>query len=49
MYMGYFKLFGINDYEMRLSTHHPNGFREKYVDNSRLWLQTEEMGSSRYD
>jgi len=28
---------------MRLSTHHKKGLGKKYVDNERLWLQTEEM------
>jgi threonyl-tRNA synthetase len=43
MYLEYFRLFGIDKYVMRLSTHHRNGLGKKYVDNERLWLQTEEM------
>jgi threonyl-tRNA synthetase len=43
MYRGYFELFGITKYVMRLSTHHKKGLGKKYVDNERLWLQTEEM------
>jgi len=43
MYQAYFKLFGIDRYVMRLSTHHKKGLGKKYVDNERLWLKTEEM------
>jgi len=43
MYQGYFDLFGIDRYVMRLSTHHKRGLGKKYVDNERLWLETEEM------
>ncbi len=43
MYRHYFELFGIEKFEMRLSTHHENGLGKKYVDNRRLWLKTEEM------
>ena len=43
MYQDYFNLFGIEKYVMRLSTHHPRGLGKKYVDNERLWLETEEM------
>jgi threonyl-tRNA synthetase len=43
MYQDYFNLFGIEKYVMRLSTHHQRGLGKKYVDNERLWLQTEEM------
>jgi threonyl-tRNA synthetase len=43
MYLHYFRLFGIEKYVMRLSTHHPKGLGKKYVDNERLWLQTEDM------
>lgn len=43
MYKYYFDLFGIERYVMRLSTHHPKKLGEKYVDNARLWLKTEEM------
>ncbi|MEE9149906.1 MAG: threonine--tRNA ligase [Candidatus Tectomicrobia bacterium] len=43
MYLEYFRLFDIEKYYMRLSTHHKRGLGKKYVDNERLWLQTEEM------
>ena len=43
MYLEYFELFGIERYVMRLSTHHKRGLGKKYVDNERLWLETEEM------
>ena len=43
MYREYFKLFGIEKYVMRLSTHHKKGLGKKYVDNERLWVKTEEM------
>src|SRR5688500_678647 len=43
MYLEYFRLFGIEKYVMRLSTHHKKGLGKKYVDNERLWLKTEEM------
>ena len=43
LYLKYFEIFGIDQYQMRLSTHHPKGLGKKYVDNVRLWLQTEEM------
>jgi threonyl-tRNA synthetase len=43
MYREYFKLFNIDKYFMRLSTHHKRGLGEKYVDNERLWHKTEDM------
>lgn len=43
LYHQYFKIFGIEKYVMRLSTHHKKGLGKKYVDNERLWLKTEEM------
>jgi threonyl-tRNA synthetase len=43
MYLEYFELFGIERYVMRLSTHHKRGLGMKYVDDERLWLETEEM------
>jgi threonyl-tRNA synthetase len=41
--LAYFRLFDIDKYYMRLSTHHRRGLGKKYVDNERLWLHTEEM------
>ena len=43
LYLLYFKIFGIEKYVMRLSTHHKNGLGKKYIDNERLWLKTEDM------
>ena len=43
MYMAYFRLFDIEKYFMRLSTHHKRGLGKKYVDHERLWQHTEEM------
>ena len=43
MYLEYFKLFGINEYIMRFSTHHPHGLGKKYVNNPEMWLKTEDL------
>lgn len=43
LYLRYFELFGIKRYQMRLSTHHPRGLGQKYVDNAPLWQRTEEL------
>jgi threonyl-tRNA synthetase len=43
MYQVYFRLFGIERYVMQLSTHDPARLGKKYVDNRRLWLETEAM------
>jgi threonyl-tRNA synthetase len=43
MYLEYFRLFGIDEYEMRLSKHGKEGLGKKYVDNEALWLKTEAM------
>jgi threonyl-tRNA synthetase len=43
MYLKYFKIFGIDKYVMRFSTHDPAKLGKKYVDNSELWLKTEDM------
>ncbi len=43
LYQEYFRIFGIDKYVMRLSTHHKSGLGKKYVDNERLWLKTEDM------
>ncbi len=42
MYLGYFKIFGIDRYVMRFSTHSPEGLGKKYVDDEALWQRTEE-------
>lgn len=43
LYTQYFDLFGIDDYEMRLSKHAPEGLGKKYVNEPELWLKTEAM------
>jgi threonyl-tRNA synthetase len=43
MYLKYFKLFGIDRYVMRFSTHDPSRLGEKFVDEPELWKQTEDM------
>lgn len=43
LYLSYFKLFGIDDYVMRLSKHAPEGLGKKYVNEPELWLRTEAM------
>src|SRR2546430_7422513 len=43
MYLNYFKLFGIEKYLMRFSTHDPGKLGQKFVDEPELWKQTEEM------
>jgi threonyl-tRNA synthetase len=43
MYLKYFRIFGIDKYVMRFSTHDPSKLGKKYVDNSPLWIETENM------
>ncbi len=43
MYLKYFKIFGIEKYEMRFSTHSKEGLGKKYVDEPELWIKTEDM------
>ena len=46
MYLKYFKIFGIDKYVMRFSTHDPSrltGDKAKFVNEPELWKQTEEM------
>ncbi|MFM2157006.1 MAG: hypothetical protein RL516_1755 [Bacteroidota bacterium] len=43
MYLKYFRVFGIEKYVMRFSTHAPEKLGKKYVDNPELWKQTEDM------
>ena len=43
LYHEYFKIFNIDRYVMRFSTHHARGLGKKYVDNERLWVKTEDM------
>ena len=43
MYLKYFKIFGIEKYVMRFSTHDPAKLGEKYVNEPALWKETEDM------
>jgi threonyl-tRNA synthetase len=43
MYLKYFKIFGIDKYLMRFSTHDPSKLGQKFVDEPELWKQTEDM------
>jgi threonyl-tRNA synthetase len=43
MYIKYFKIFGIEKYVMRFSTHAPEKLGKKYVDQPDLWKKTEDM------
>lgn len=43
LYVYYFKLFGIEKYQMRLSKHSTEGLGKKYVNEPELWIQTEEQ------
>jgi threonyl-tRNA synthetase len=43
MYLYYFKIFGIEKYQMRLSKHSKEGLGKKYINNEELWLKTEDM------
>lgn len=43
MYLKYFKIFGIDKYVMRFSTHDPKKLGEKYVNEPELWAKTEKM------
>ena len=45
MYLYYFKIFGIEKYEMRLSLHDPKKLGEKYVNEPELWIKTEKLVS----
>jgi threonyl-tRNA synthetase len=43
MYIKYFKIFGIEKYIMRFSTHDPKRLGDKFVDEPELWKKTEDM------
>jgi threonyl-tRNA synthetase len=46
MYLNYFKIFGIDKYVMRFSTHDPSrltGDNAKFVNEPELWKQTEDL------
>ncbi len=42
MYLKYFKIFGIEKYVMRFSTHDPARLGQKFVNEPALWKQTED-------
>ncbi len=43
MYLQYFKIFGLEKYQMRFSTHDPEKLGQKFVDEPGLWKKTEDM------
>src|SRR5688572_30247842 len=43
MYLKYFRIFGIDKYVMRFSTHDPSKLGQKFVNEPELWKQTEDM------
>src|SRR5450432_4005077 len=43
LYLNYFKLFGIEKYVMRFSTHDPSKLGEKFLNEPELWKKTEDM------
>jgi threonyl-tRNA synthetase len=43
MYLKYFKIFGLEKYIMRYSTHDPARLGLKFVNEPELWVQTETM------
>jgi threonyl-tRNA synthetase len=43
LYLDYYKLLGIDKYEMRLSLHNPEKLGKKYVNEPELWKKSEDM------
>lgn len=43
MYLKYFKIFGLEKYRMRFSTHDPSKLGQKFVNEPELWKKTEDM------
>ncbi len=43
MYLKYFKIFGIEKYRMRFSTHDPAKLGEKFLNEPAMWKKTEDM------
>ena len=43
MYLKYFKIFGIDKYVMRFSTHDPAKLGQKFINEPELWKQTEDL------
>ena len=45
MYLNYFRIFGIDKYVMRFSTHEPKKLGQKYLDNPELWKKNRRYGA----
>ncbi|HXB09789.1 MAG TPA: threonine--tRNA ligase [Puia sp.] len=43
MYLKYFKIFGVDKYVMRFSTHDPAKLGQKFIDEPELWKETEDL------
>src|SRR6201995_418278 len=43
IYLKYFKIFGIDKYVMRFSTHDPAKLGQKYINEPELWKETEDL------
>jgi threonyl-tRNA synthetase len=43
MYLKYFKIFGVDKYVMRFSTHAPAKLGDKYINEPELWKETEDL------
>jgi threonyl-tRNA synthetase len=43
MYLKYFQVFGLGQYQMRFSTHDPAKLGQKFVNEPELWKKTEDM------
>src|SRR6266849_963860 len=43
MYLKYFKIFGLDKYQMRFSTHDPAKLGQKFVGEPEMWKKTEAM------
>jgi len=43
LYFKYFEIFGIEKYQMRLSLHNKEGLGKKYVNEPKLWIETERI------
>ena len=43
LYFKYFEIFGIEKYQMRLSLHNEEGLGKKYVNEPKLWEETEKI------
>jgi threonyl-tRNA synthetase len=43
MYLKYFRIFGLDKFQMRFSTHDPSKLGQKFVDEPELWKKTEDM------